>query len=85
MTTKEFELQPINNRKSFYWKARVFDDWIKAILTSYTTIVATYEHATNKMQIFWRYSKTTATHINAFLKYYWFDTMTKKEMETFIN
>lgn len=81
MTTKEFDLQPTNGRKSFYWKCKVIDDWEIAKLQSYSTIVAEYNHKENKMKVNGRYSVTTASHINSFLDYYWFDKATKKEMD----
>ena len=84
-TPKVFDLLPVNNRKSFYGKCKVIDDWQIAKLQSYSTIVSTYEYATNKLTINGRYSMTTASHINAFLKYLWFDTMTKAEMENYKN
>lgn len=77
---KTYELQPLK-RKSFYWKCKIIDDWKFAKLQSYNTIVAEYNHETNKINVFGWYSSTTARHINAFLSHFWFDTATKKEME----
>jgi hypothetical protein len=50
-------------------------------LISYTTKVASYNHITNEINIYGWFSSTTAKHINTFLIFYGFDTMTKKEME----
>lgn len=54
-------------------------------LISYTTRVASYNHLTNKIQIFGHHSTTTEKHINEFLQFYGFDTMTKKEIENYNN
>lgn len=56
-----------------------------SILYSYDTVVATYDHLSNKMTVNGWYSDTTATHINAFLDFYGFDTCTKKELENYNN
>jgi len=80
-TTETFELEPVNNRKSFYWKCKVIDNWKVAKLQSYYTIIAEYEHKTNKITVYGWFSSTTATHINSFLSFYGFDTSTKKEMD----
>jgi hypothetical protein len=50
-------------------------------LISYTTRVASYNHKTNKMQVFRTHSNTTRKHINLFLQFYGFDKCTKKEFE----
>ena len=81
MTT--FELSPVNNRKSFYGKCRVEQDGNISYLISYTTKVAHYNHETNVMTVNGYYSPTTATHINAFLSYYGFDTCNKKQLENY--
>lgn len=78
-----FELTPVNNRKSFYGKCRVEVDNGISYLISYTTKVAHYNHETNKMTVNGYYSPTTATHINAFLSYYGFDTCNKKQLENY--
>jgi hypothetical protein len=80
-----FQLTPINGRKSFGGKCRVIEENGLSQLESYDTVVAEYNHRTNKMVIFKYYSATTATHINAFLSYYGFDTCTKKELENYNN
>ena len=49
-------------------------------LISYTIRVASYNHLTNKIQIFGWYSKTTGKHINAFLQFYGFDKQAKSEL-----
>ena len=80
-----FELTPINSRKSFYGKAKVKTENNISQLISYSTVVAEYNHETNKMTVNGWYSATTATHINAFLDFYGFDTCTKKELENYNN
>lgn len=83
--SKEFYLNPINGRKSFYNKAVVIQNGNVSKLKSYNTIVAEYNHETNEIKVNGWYSATTATHINAFLDYYGFDTCTKKELENYNN
>jgi hypothetical protein len=80
-----FELIPINGRKSFGGKCRVEEEYGISYLYSYDTKVAHYNHETNKMTVNGWYSSVTATHINAFLAYYGFDTCTKKELENYNN
>ena len=77
---KTFELTPTNGRSSFGHKAIVQENNGISTLLSYTTKVATYDHALNKVSVLGMYSATTVAHINAFLEFYGFDTMTKKEM-----
>lgn len=74
------ELKPLK-RKSFYGKAVAIREGKKTRLKSYNTIVAEYDHDTNKVKVFGWYSATTARHINAFLDHFGFETMTKKDME----
>jgi len=80
-----FELTPTNGRQSFGGKCRVEQDGDISYLYSYDTKVAHYYHTENKMVVNGYYSATTATHINAFLAYYGFDTCTKKELENYNN
>ena len=80
---KTFNLEPVNNRKSFYNKCKVETEGDISTLISYTTKVATYNHKTNKMVVKAWYSSTTATHINSFLVYFGFETCSKKEMENY--
>lgn len=58
-------------------------EWDITKLYSYNMLVAEYNTINNEMKIHWWYSNTTWQHINAFLKYYNFDTCTKKELEKF--
>lgn len=51
-----------------------------SLLKSYDTIVAEFNHAENKINVFGWYSKTTAKHINIFLEHYGFDKCSKKEL-----
>lgn len=54
-------------------------------LVSYETRVASYNHLTNKMQVFGWYSNTTTKHTNDFLEFYGFKSCTKKELENYNN
>ena len=55
-------------------------------LISYTTKVASYNHDTNKMNVYGWYSMTTARHINAFFDFCGLTTKSKKEIKTnFLN
>jgi hypothetical protein len=49
-------------------------------LISYETRVASYNHATNEMSVYGWFSQTTAKHINAFLEFYGFEKVNKKQM-----
>jgi hypothetical protein len=81
---KVTELQPIN-RKSFYGKALIVRNDNISELKSYNTIVATYNHDTNKVNVKGWYSETTARHINSFLLHFGFDTCTKKQLQNYNN
>lgn len=63
---KAYELEPINNRKSFYGKAEVIEhDNGNIELRSYNTIVARIKDG--KFERLWDgYSMTTMNHVNAF-------------------
>ncbi len=76
-------LEPVDGRKSFYNKCHIEKDGNTSYLQSYHTIVVYYDHETNKMTVKDWYSATTARHINSFLKYFGFDTCTKKELENY--
>jgi len=78
------ELTPLN-RKSFYGKAVAIRYGEITSLKSYNTIVANYNHTTNKMVVNGWYSSTTARHINSFLNMFGFDNCTKKEMNNYKN
>ena len=80
---KTFELNPVNGRKSFYGKCRVEQINNVSTLLSYETEVAEYYHKTNEMKITKDknlLTNTTLTHIRAFLNFYGFDPMTKKQI-----
>jgi N-acetylglutamate synthase-like GNAT family acetyltransferase len=79
---KHFYLKPLN-QKSFDYKALVIQNGNISKLQSYDTIVAEYNHETNKMKINGYYSLTTMKHINAFLDYYGFDTVNKRQLQKF--
>lgn len=67
---KTIEIKPIDGRKSFYGKARVYETPDGIFLLSYDTVVCSYNSASG---MFWRmwdgYSQTTMRHVNAFLAY----------------
>ena len=73
-----FTLKPTDSRKSFYNKAIVLKKDNISYLKSYETIVAEYNHETNEINVYNWYSATAARHINAFLNYFGFESMTKK-------
>ena len=77
---KIFNLEPVDSRKSFYGKAKGINLGNTTQLQSYDTIVAEYDNVNKKMTINDYYSPTTARHINAFLDYYGYPTMSKSEM-----
>lgn len=78
-----FELTPINGRKSFGGKCKVIEENGVAKLLSYDTVVAKYNHEEDKMMVDGYFSATTATHINAFLKLYGYETCNKKQLENY--
>jgi len=83
MEHRTFKLQPIDGRKTLnnhHVNEYEVDGERISDLVSYTTRVASYNHATNEVSIYNAQSQTTARHINAFLYFYGFDTMTRKEM-----
>lgn len=82
----DYDYEPFNPRgTNFYKKAYIKREGMISKLQSYNTVVAEYNHSTNKMSVFGWYSQTTARHINAFLEYFGFDTCTKKELENYQN
>lgn len=68
---RSFELDPIDNRKSFYHKCRVFEreDGSK-VLQSYNTYVCEIDPDGTFHKTWAYYSPTTMRHINAFLNFY---------------
>lgn len=87
-TIRSFELEPIDNRKSFYHKCRVFEreDGSK-VLQSYNTYVCKINPDGTFHKTWAYYSPTTMRHINAFLKFYniqgggkeWWDSLPCEE------
>ena len=80
---KTFRLQPIDGRKSLnnhHVNQYETDGETWSDLISYTTRVAAYNHTENYISIYNCESVTTRRHINAFLDFYGFNTMTKREM-----
>lgn len=72
----------VKNFDGFYNKCLMYQNTENSnnyILKSYNTIVAEYNG--EFMKIFGYYSKTTSNHINAFLHYFGFNLMSKKEIE----
>ena len=68
-----------SSQKSFSKKAEVITEGAETKLKSYSTIVAVKENNTIKVKGW--YSKTTAIHINEFLRQNGVSSLTKKEME----
>ena len=62
------ELMPIDGRKSFYGKAKVYVKGGMRVLKSYDTEVCAIDPAGNVLRYWGGYSATTMRHINAFLK-----------------
>lgn len=74
----------LNNKANHHVSECIIDDKEHySDLISYTTRVASYNHLTNKMSVYGWHSKTTASHINAFLEFYGFDRCNKKELENY--
>ena len=68
-----------SSQKSFSKKAEVITEGAETKLKSYHTIVAVKED--NKIKVKGWYSKTTAIHINEFLRQNGASSLSKKEME----
>ena len=68
-----------SSQKSFGKKANVIVEGGQTKLKSYSTIVAVKENNTIKVRGY--YSKTTAIHINEFLRQNGASSLSKKEME----
>ena len=68
-----------SSQKDFYGKANVIVEGGQTKLKSYSTIVAVKEG--NKVKVKGWYSKTTAIHINEFLRQNGASSLSKKEME----
>ena len=68
-----------SSQKDFYGKANVIVEGGQTKLKSYSTIVAVKENNTIKVRGW--YSKTTAIHINEFLRQNGASSLSKKEME----
>lgn len=85
MEATVFQLQPTTSHKSFYGKATVITETnggkTVSKLKSYETIVAEYHHEEKKVIINGWYSATTNRHINAFLNYYGFSQVSKKDIK----
>ena len=68
-----------SSQQDFYGKANVIVEGGQTKLKSYSTIVAVKED--NKIKVKGWYSKTTAIHINEFLRQNGASSLSKKEME----
>ena len=68
-----------SSQKDFYGKANVIVEGGQTKLKSYSTIVAVKED--NKIKVKGWYSKTTAIHINEFLRQNGASSLSKKEIE----
>lgn len=62
-------LMPVDNRKSFYGKAKVIEDNNEMLCQSYDTIVCKVDANGNFVRLWGGYSATTMRHINAFMQY----------------
>ena len=88
---KTFNLSPIDGRKTMAKQhVNIYDVNGQTIsdLISYTSKVASYNHATNEIEVFNVpnvLSKTTLRHIKAFFDFYGFDVPTKQELKTLYN
>lgn len=69
-----FELQPIDNRQSFYGKIKVIEqDNGEAVLYSYNTAVLKRTENGDFFRLWTGETRTTIRHVNAFLKFYGVD------------
>ena len=88
---KTFNLQPIDGRKTMdKHHVNQYEDNGQTIsdLISYTSKVASYNHATNYMLVYnvpRGLSNTTLRHIKAFFHFYGFDVPTKQELKKTYN
>ena len=77
----KFYLDHINGRRSFGGKCYVVEQRNgDSHLYSYETKVASFHSEQKEVVIHGWHSNTTQSHINAFLDYYGFEAMTKKEI-----
>lgn len=68
MNTVYVELIPVDGRKSFYGKAKIYKEGNEVFLVSYNTVVCKYNVKTGKFTRIWDgYSATTMRHISAFI------------------
>lgn len=82
---KVYELRPVDNRKSFYGKAKVIEkDNGEKVLQSYNTEVCKITSGGEFVRLWDDYSATTMRHVNAFLSLFgiagggkaWWDAQT---------
>ena len=80
---RSFDLEPIDNRKSFYNKCKAIEmeDGSK-FLKSYNTYVCSIDPFGNFHRHWGYYSATTMRHINAFLDHYGIEGGGKKWWES---
>ena len=67
-------------QKSYYKKAQILVENNVSTLYSYDTKIATYNHESKTLIINGWYSKTTAIHINDFIKLFGFNRLSKKDL-----
>lgn len=85
MSILRAELEPDNNRKSFYGKAIVqYTDDSKE-LYSYDTLVCRVACEVVTLFPQWSYSMTTVTHVACFLRQNGFDVHTKNDIEKLLS
>lgn len=71
---KIFELVPVDGRKSFGGKCRVYEQLNgDAVLMSYNTEVAKITSGGEFVRLWWGHSQTTSRHIKAFKAFYGVD------------
>ena len=66
----EFEIFPVDGRKSFYGKCRVIETEQVLYLQSYATLVCCWDKKRKVFNKLWGdYSLTTMNHVNSFMRY----------------
>ena len=80
--TKEYNLVPRNNQKSFYGKAKVYENGKASVLKSYDTFVCSIDRNGNFSRHWCGYSVTTQNHINSYRLNNGLDAINKKEWQS---
>lgn len=77
------DLQPTNGRKSFYGKAKIFDNGPMYVLISYNTNIAICFKKSKKFLVNGNeesLSNTTVSHVKAFQEWNGLEPQSKKEL-----